>query len=114
MTESINKGDIFHHNDNDMKYEILHHANVNCKNKDFVPQIVYRSIDTGRVYSRPESEFQEKFYKFSASAMLIEQIYNAAQAVINQWDSMNESDKEKMGDSITELRYELQQLKESK
>lgn len=119
MTKSINTGDIFHNIADISKYEILHHANVDC---NLAHQIVYRSLDTGRIYARPIEEFKARFYKSSVSAMMdnIENICEKSQALVNRWDTMDWKDTmdwrdaKHTADYINELRAALKKLKETK
>lgn len=107
MTKSINTGDIFHNIADISKYEILHHANVDC---NLAHQIVYRSLDTGEIYARPIEEFKARFYKQNDSALHLA----AAQALVNRWDTMDWKDAKHTGDYINDLRAALQKLKETK
>lgn len=113
MTKSINKGDIFHNIADISKYEILHHANVDC---NLAHQIIYRSLDTGEIYARPIDEFKARFYKSSVSAMMdnIENICEKSQALVKRWDTTDWKDAKHTADYINELRAALQQLKDSK
>ena len=111
MTKSINTGDIFHNIADISKYEILHHANVDC---NLAHQIVYRSLDTGEIYARPIEEFKARFYKQNDSALHLARIDAAAQALVNLWDTMGWKDETYTGDCINELRAALQKLKETK
>ena len=107
---NINTGDIFYHIDSDIgaKYEVLHHANVKCDKINFAHQIVYRSLETGRIYARPIEEFEARFYKKNDSARHLERIEAAAQALVKSWDLLEWKDAKHTAEHMSELRDALQ------
>lgn len=58
---NLSVGQLFRHKANGTLYRIELLTNQNCDKSGFVPTVAYKSTATGKVFSRRQSEFVEKF-----------------------------------------------------